>query len=227
MRRSLLTCVGAWLALMAPAGCGSSASGGGIASRAPETILRQSLAAANSLNSVHATGAITSGGQHIRLDMTLVNGVGGKGQITLNGSTFRLVGINRYAYLQAPPSVWQKAGAPASAAKLLQGKWLRAPATGQFDAVAKLTDIHQLFNQLLTQHGQHLKNAGTTTVAGRKVVAVVARNGRLYVATRGKPYPIRLTNTGSSAGQLDFDRFDQPVTLAAPTNTVDLPQVSG
>lgn len=151
--------------------------------------------------------------------------MGGKGQITLNGLTFQLVGINHYAYLQAPPAVWQKAGAPASAARLLQGKWLRTPATGQFASIAKLTDIHQLFNQLLTQKGQHLKTGPTSTVAGHKVVAVDGGNGRLYVATSGTPYPVRLVKTGSDAGRLDFDRFNQSVTVSAPSNTINLPQV--
>ncbi len=202
-------------------------SSSGIASQPPETIVKNSLAAANSLKSVHASGTIESGGQHIALDMTLVGGVGGKGKITLGGLTFQLVGIKNFAYMQAPPEVWQKAGAPASAAQLLQGKWLRTPASGQFASIAKLTDIHQLFNQLLSERGQHLKNGGTSTVAGQKVVAVLGGNGRLYVATSGKPYPIRLVKTGSDAGRLDFDHFNQSVTLTAPTNTIDLPQVSG
>jgi hypothetical protein len=225
MRKRLLTCLGGWLVVAALAGCGGSSSSGGIASEQPKTILKDSLAAANSLKSVHASGTIESGGQHIALDMTLVGGVGGKGTISLNGLTFQLVGIKNFAYMQAPPSVWQKAGAPASAAQLLQGKWLKTPATGQFGSIAKLTDIHQLFNQLLTQHGQTLKKGGTTTVAGQKVVTVISGKGRLYVATSGKPYPIRLIKTGSDAGQLTFDRFNQTTKLTAPTNTIDLPSV--
>jgi hypothetical protein len=44
--------------------------------------------------------------------------------------SFQLVGINHYAYMQATPSVWRRAGAPAAAAQRLKGKWLRTPATG-------------------------------------------------------------------------------------------------
>jgi hypothetical protein len=225
MRTHLLTWLVGWSIVAALAGCGSSSSSSGIASQPPKTILKNSLAAANSLKSVHASGTIDSGGQHIGLDMTLVGGVGGKGTISLNGLTFQLISVKNFAYMQAPPSVWQKAGAPASAAQLLQGKWLKTPATGQFASIAKLTDIHQLFNQLLTQRGQSLKNGGTSTVAGQKVVAVVSGKGRLYVARTGKPYPIRLIKTGSDAGQLTFDRFNQSTALAAPTNTIDLPSV--
>jgi hypothetical protein len=129
--------------------------------------------------------------------------------------------------MQAPPAVWQKAGAPASAARLLEGKWLRTPATGQFASIASLTDIHTLFGQLLAQHGKSLKRGAVSTVAGRKVVAVSGGQGILYVAATGKPYPVELFKGGSDGGRIDFDRFNQAVKLSAPTNTINLPQVSG
>jgi hypothetical protein len=227
MRTRLFSCLAGGAVLAVLAGCGGSSSGGGIASEAPQKILNDSLTAANGLKSVHAAGTINSGGQHIAIDMQLVGGVGGRGKISLNGLSFQLVGINHYAYMQAPPAVWQQAGAPAAAAKLLQGKWLRTPATGQFASIARLTDIHQLFGQLLTQHGQKLKTGGVSTVAGRKVVAVNSGQGTLYVAATGKPYPVELFKGGSNGGRLDFDRFNQAVALSAPTKTVDLGNVSG
>jgi hypothetical protein len=221
----MLTCLAGWAVLVALAGCGGSSSGGGIASQSPQMILNDSLAAAKGLKSVHAAGTVNSGGQHISLDIHLVGGQGGRGQITLGGLSFSLVGLNHYAYMQAPPAVWEKAGAPASAAQKLQGKWLRTPATGQFASIASLTDIHALFTQLLTQHGKKLKTGGVSTVAGRKVVAVNSDQGTLYVAATGKPYPVELVKPGSNGGRIDFNRFNEPVTLSAPTNTVDLPSV--
>jgi hypothetical protein len=211
--------------LVALAGCGGSSSDSGVASESPQKILSDSLAAAKGLKSVHAAGTVNSSGQHILLDMQLVGGKGGQGQITLNGLSFKLVGLNHYAYMQAPPAVWEKAGAPASAAQQLQGKWLRTPATGQFASIASLTDINTLFTQLLTQHGKHLKTGGTSTVAGHKVVAVKSDQGTLYVAATGKPYPVEIVKPGSDGGRIDFDRFNQAVTLTAPTNTVNLPSV--
>jgi hypothetical protein len=225
MRVRMLTCLAGLAVLLAVAGCGGSSSGSGIASESPQKILNESLTAAKGLKSVHAAGTVNSGGQHITLDIQLVGGQGGRGQITLGGLSFSLVGLNHYAYMQAPPAVWEKAGAPASAAQKLQGKWLRTPATGQFASIASLTDIHALFTQLLTQHGKKLKTGGESTVAGRKVVAVNSDQGTLYVAATGKPYPVELIKPGSNGGRIDFDRFNEPVTLSAPTNTVDLPSV--
>jgi hypothetical protein len=225
MRVRMLPCLAACAVLVTLAGCGGSSSGSGIASEPPQKILGDSLAAAKGLKSVHAAGTVNSAGQHIKLDIQLVGGKGGRGQITLGGLSFSLVGLNHYAYMQAPPAVWEKAGAPASAAQKLQGKWLRTPATGQFGSIASLTDINALFTQLLTQHGKKLKTGGVSTLAGRKVVAVKSDQGTLYVAATGKPYPVELVKPGSNGGRIDFDRFNEPVTLSAPTNTVDLPAV--
>jgi hypothetical protein len=228
MRVRLFTCLASLAVLVVLAGCGgSSSSDSGVASEAPQKILNDSVAAANGLKSVHAAGTINSGGQRILIDIQLFGGVGGQGQISLGGLAFKLVGLNKYAYMQAPPAVWEKAGAPAAAAQQLQGKWLRTPATGQFASIASLTNIHTLFNQLLAQHGKKLKKGGVSTVAGQKVVAVTGGDGTLYVAATGKPYPVELFKSGSDGGKIDFDRFNQSVKLSAPTNTVDLPSVSG
>jgi hypothetical protein len=226
MRVRVFTCLAGLAALAGIAGCGgssSASSGNGISSEAPQTIVNDSLAAANGLKSVHAAGTINSGGQQVGIDLQLVGGVGGSGQITMGGLSFKLVGINHYAYLQAPPSVWQKAGAPAATAQQLQDKWLRTPATGQFASVAKLTDIHQLFTQLLSQHGKTLKKGGESTLAGHKVVAVTDDGrGTLYVAATGKPYPVELVKGGSDGGKIDFDHFNAAVKLSAPSNTINL-----
>ena len=188
--------------------------------------MKSAVAAADSLKSVHAAGAVVSGGKHIALDLHLVDGVGGRGRITLNGLTFQLVGLGRYAYMQAPPQVWQKAGAPAAAARLLQGRWLRSRTTGQFASIAQLTDIHRLFAQLLTPHGT-LGTGAVRTVAGRKVVAVTSGHGTLYVATTGKPYPIALSQSGSDGGRITFDRFNEAFSVTAPANTINLPGAGG
>jgi hypothetical protein len=226
--RRLFCCLTAGLLVVAVVGCGSSSSSSssGIAAQPPQKILNSTVAAADSLKSVHAAGSIVSNGQHISLDIHLLNGVGGSGRITLNGLTFQLVGLHKYAYMKAPAEVWQKAGAPASAAKLLDGKWLRTPASGQFASIAQLTDIHQLFGQLLRPHGK-LKTGSESTVAGRKVVAVNSGEGTLYVATEGKPYPVELVKPGSEGGKLTFDGFNEAINVSAPANTIDLSKAGG
>ena len=83
--------------------------------------------------------------------------------------------------------------------------------------------MQKLFSQLLSSHGK-LAKGKTTTVRGQQVVAVndTTNGGTLYVATTGKPYPIEISKTGSTGGQLVFDHFNQPVTLTAPAGAIDI-----
>jgi hypothetical protein len=58
------------------------------------------------------------------------------------------------------------------------------------------------------------------------VIAVndVTKGGTLYVATTGKPYPVEIVKTGSQPGRVDFDHFNESVTLTAPSNAIDIAQ---
>ena len=43
--------------------------------------------------------------------------------------------------------------------------------------------------------------------------------------TTGQPYPVRLSKSGSSGGELTFDRFNESVTLTPPANAIDVSQL--
>ena len=129
-------------------------------------------------------------------------------------------------YIKGSPALYGRVGGPA-AAQLLRGKWLKAPATsGNLASIASLTDLRQLVDTTLASHGT-LAKGGTTTVGGQKVVAVTdtSKGGTLYIATTGQPYPIEIMKAGASGGKITFDRWNEPVSLAAPSNAIDLAQL--
>ncbi len=174
------------------------------------------------MTSVHVSGKVLSSGQNVALDLNLLNGKGGTGSMSQNGLGFKIVAIGPEVYINGSSAFWTKFGGSASA-QLLSGKWLKAPASGQLSSLATLTNVQKLFSQLLSSHGK-LAEGKTTTVEGHEVVAVndTTNGGTLYVATTGKPYPIEISKTGSSGGQLVFDHFNQPVSLTAPANAIDI-----
>jgi hypothetical protein len=49
-----------------------------------------------------------------------------------------------------------------------------------------------------------------------------SEDGTLYVATTGPPYPIRIQNSGSRGGELNFGDFDATVALTPPKSSVDI-----
>jgi hypothetical protein len=207
------------------AACGGGASDNGVASKSADGIVSAATGAISGVKSVHVSGSIVSGSSPITLDLNLVSGTGGQGTMSENGLSFRIVALNQTVYINGSPAFWRHFGG-AAAAQLFNGKWLKAPESGQFASFASLTNLQQLLSSLLASHGP-LAKGGTTTVNGQKVVAVndTAKGGTLYVATTGKPYPIEIKKAGAQGGHLSFDRFDQSVPLSPPANAIDVSQL--
>lgn len=204
----------------------SSSSGNGVASKTPSQILAAAKAAADSASSVHVSGSIVSGNSPITLNLELLAGKGGRGQISENGLSFNLIQVDGTAYISGSPAFYSHFGGPA-AAQLLEGKWLKAPSSnGDFSTLGSLTNLSQLLDTALEDHGKLAKGV-LTTVDGQKVLSVtdVSHGGTLFVATTGKPYPIEITKSGKAGGKILFDRWNAPVALAAPKNSIDLAQL--
>jgi hypothetical protein len=220
--RHVTSAVSALLIATAIAACGGGSSDNGVASKSPDQIVSSVKSAVAGVNSVHVSGSVTSSGVPITLNLNLVSGKGGQGTMSQNGLSFQIVALGQDVYINASPAFWEHY-AGKTAAQLLNGKWLKAPASGQFSSLASLTNLQVFFNKLLANHGT-LAKGGTSTVDGQKVVAVndTTNGGTLYVATSGKPYPIEIVKTGSQGGQISFDRFNQSFTITAPANAIDI-----
>jgi hypothetical protein len=220
------------VALLAGCGGGSSSSSSassdnGVAGKSPADILTATKVAADGANSVHVSGSIVSDGSPITLDMNLLAGKGGRGKLSESGLAFELIAVGKTVYIKGSPAFYKHIGGNA-AAQLLQGKWLKAPAnSSDFASLGQLTDLRQLVDQTLANHGKTLTNIGTSTIAGQKVVGITdkSKGGTLYVATTGQPYPIQISKGGSGGGKITFDRWNTAVTLAAPANAIDVAQL--
>jgi hypothetical protein len=224
-RTILSSCLVLVLSLVALAGCGSSSSGNGIASKSAEEILKESKAAAASASTVHVSGSVNSAGSPVTLDLKLAAGKGGTGEISLNGLSFKLILVGQTAYMSGSSAFYNHIGGSA-AAQLLAGKWLKvSAASGEFAAFGQLADMTKLLDSTLTSQGTLTKGA-TRTVNGQQAIAITdAKGGILYVATTGKPYPVEITKTGSESGKITFEDWNQPVDVAAPANSIDLAEL--
>jgi hypothetical protein len=201
------------------------ASGGGLASESPKQIIAAAQAAVVGVQTVHVAGTISSGGTRITLDLDLANGKGGKGSMSENGLSFKIVELGKKVYISAGTAFWNHFGGKA-VARLLAGKWLVAPATtGPLSSFASLTNVRTLFSGMLSSHGA-LAKAGTSTIDGEQVIAVkdTTQGGTLYVAATGAPYPIAIVKSGTDSGRVDFSRFNAPVAITAPAHAIELSQ---
>jgi hypothetical protein len=221
---SLLSSIGALaLAFATLTGCGSSARTNGITAKQPSEALAAAKAAAYTASSVHVSGSAVVGGSPITLDLDLLASEGGRGKVSENGLTLEVVHVGNTVYIKGSPAFYKRVGG-AAAAQLLQGRWLKGPATvGSFASLASLTDLHQLVNTSLAIRGTPTRG-GTVTVGKQKAIGVTnaAKGGTLYIATSGPPYPVAITQNGTSSGRIVLDRWNEPVALAAPANALDI-----
>ena len=205
------------------AGCGGSGSkSNGEAKKAASQVLADALAAAQGASGVHVSGSIVSGGEPLTLNLALDKGTGGSGTMSESGLSFQLIRVGGKAYIKGSDAFYKKF-AGAGVAQLLHGKWLEGSATtGNLAALTSLTDISKLFNGALASHGT-LSNGGETTYKGQKVVAIkdTTKDGILYVAATGTPYPVAIVGANKS-GAIVFDNWGKTVTITAPKNAVDL-----
>ena len=212
----------ALLALLTGCG-GSSSSGNGIASKSPQQILEATKTAAKSAASVHISGSIVDEGKPISLNMELLAGKGGKGQISQEGFSIQLIQTGGAVYINGSSAFYKHVGG-GEAARLVQGRWLKAPAnSGELASLASLTDLSKLIDTALASHGT-LAKGSTSTIQGQPAIGVkdTSKGGILYVATSGKPYPLEITKEGKESGKVVLDRWDKPVTLTAPAGAIDI-----
>ena len=223
--RVLIGCALVAIAALVVTACGSSHRAGAIAGRSPDVIVARATEAIDAVHTVRVSGVISDGSSKhpIRLDLQLVNGRGATGSMSENGASFRLITVGGESYVNGSPEFWRQFGGSAVAAQL-QGKWLRASASdGDFASLASLTQVHKLLAALLSGHGPLVRGA-VSTLAGHRVIALhdTSEHGTLYVATTGAPYPIRIEDSGSRGGELNFGDFDAAVALTPPKSSVDI-----
>jgi hypothetical protein len=223
MRLHFASFFGLLLAAALLGGCGGSSAGNGIASRTPTQILAVAKLVAEGAATVHIAGSIVSEGKPLSLNMELLREHGGHGRIAVEGLSIDLIRVDRIVYINGSAAFYRHV-AGATAARLLQGKWLKAPASsGNFASFTSLTDLGKLIDTTLAAHGT-LARGATSTVNGQKAVAVndVSEGGTLYVAATGSPYPIEIVKPGRGGGRIVFDRWNKPVVVSAPLNAINI-----
>jgi hypothetical protein len=80
------------------------------------------------------------------------------------------------------------------------------------------------FVQLLSRPGDQRKaTLENVDLAGRPALLVhTAAKRKIYLARTGKPYPLRIEEPGVTGRTVTFMEFNDPVTVSAPADYVDL-----
>jgi hypothetical protein len=201
------------------AGCATTtppapaATDNGVSALTAQEILDKAQEALAAAKSFHVKGGATESGKALAIDMTLA-GADFKGTITVDGQAIELIKIGTDLYMKAPDEFWKgqlPAGQSDAILLLLKGKYVKVSATAPgFSEMANLADPKGFLDPSGT-----VTKGSPKDINGQPTIALTDTDGSLYVATTGKPYPIRIE--GSEAGQsLDFSDFDATVKIEAP-----------
>jgi hypothetical protein len=206
-------------------GCGSSDNG--VASKSASEILAASIAAAKSASSVRLT--------------TSSSGLGTT-KLTLNASLAREKGQARLSFLgivveaiRLDDTLYIKGNAASDArlesvmgVKIPPGTWLKGPSSGVLAQVGSFADMTKELPLILSR-GSGLSKGATAKFDGQSAIALKETaklyTGTLYVATTGEPYPIKLIKHGRETGQTTFSGWNDPVSVSAPANAVEISQL--
>ncbi|GAA4559181.1 hypothetical protein [Planotetraspora kaengkrachanensis] len=236
-RRSLLAAASGALALGLLTGCGgtdtaapatattpataaaspaASPTSTGLAALSGAEVIKQAHEASTSAKSVHLRGAFSDDDGTYELDTTMVRGKGGAGRITLDGQSVELTVIGKSAYMKGDKAFWA-AAAGADAASMLAGKYVKMPSTEKgFGDLAALVEFDKMYGEMFSDTGD-VKVTEPTEINGVPAITLHADDGsKIYVATEGKPYILRVSSPDDDSQYLDFLDYDKAVTLKTP-----------
>ena len=222
--KMLTFCAAGGAAVVAVAGCGSSAPSTSGSTTQPsaaqlQSSMKQSVQHASS---VHVAGHGTSNGVPVTLDMNLTRSGDVSGTVTENGAPFQIIAVNGKVYGKVTKAFLQQEKAPAAACSLICGKWLQLPSAQgkQLTEVAGGLNLKNLTGEL--NQAPKLTKSGTTTVAGQPAYVLKDTKGTtVAVQTTPSHYPLRLTSAGAAKQQLTFSKWNSaPQPVAPPKSQV-------
>jgi len=209
------------------AGCGSGASGNGVAAKSASQIYNEAKAATSGASSVRYSGQLQNSGKTISLDIVAAGRRGG-GTITVQGATLNVVTSGTSLFLKASAAAWEKLGAPAAAAGLVANKWLQTTTSNKsFGSFANFTNQSKLVGSISAKHTP--TKGKQTTVGGLSAITLVDKgNGTLFVATTGKPYILEIKSTQTNdSGTITFSDYNAAKPPAVPSNAVNINSLTG
>ncbi len=225
-------------------GCGGSTDS--LASKSATEILAASRTAAREASAVHVKSQIfyttaikrskAKGKPKIEtklvpisMDELQLTSGGGHARVVFFGSEIEAIRVGKTLYVKGGPRFYRSLARRAGV-HLAPGTWLKAPANGsQLIDFAALTEAGGELTLLLRDPTLSLTKGHTITIDGQEAIELKERGklytGAIYIATTGKPYPIEILKRGEETGHTTFTAWNQPVTLSAPSDAVELSQL--
>ena len=219
--------LGVAVAVALVAGCGTNRDAGstpapaptdnGVAAMSATEILERALQSTREAVTFRMKGGTTNNDTKIDLDL-MFRGEDVIGKVTVDDAGLELIKVGTLVYVKPDEAALKMISkGDDSIATLFRGKWLKGSADrGNLASFAKFADL----DQVLKPTGE-LSKGETKDVNGTPAIALVDKSvegGKLYIATVGPPYPLRIEGD-SGQGAIDFSEFGAEVDIKAPPST--------
>jgi hypothetical protein len=175
------------------------------APRPPATaaLLKDMAAAMRDASSVHVSGTVDQDHQTQNLDLSMTRSGEVSGLIGQNSTQITVLVTGGQAYLQINPSLLRLGHLPASACKQFCGKYVRTSAT-QTPGLSGLdmsTFISQIAQSITKTPAAKVSFGGTIAFGTSPawVLQEAQQQGTAFVAARGQPYLLQLSQPGQGA----------------------------
>ncbi|MGW6913228.1 hypothetical protein ACWGB8_05305 [Kitasatospora sp. NPDC054939] len=198
-----------------------------------EEIEKKAKDAMAAATSVHIKGQAAMDTGSMKIDLILDT----KGQCTGTMAmgavgSFEIISDGTKAWLKPDAAFWKSQAGPGGdkAAELFKGRYLTGDMSDrEMKQMASFCNLAVFTKDLTDADGGKVTKGSAGTVNGLKTFSLnsVNKDGEkslVHIATEGKPYPVRVENTGSEPGTIDFTDYDKPVQVTPPPadNVIDM-----
>lgn len=201
----------------APASASASPSvhGNGVAKLRGTEILKQAAKVSATARSVRIRGKISEEGDVIALNLRIAGPKAAAGTMIMNGQRMGLIRLGPVAYIKGDARFWNAAGGP-NAVTMFSGKYLKTAANDKdFKDLMSLTIASKVFAELTKPEGEVTKGAAARVNGLPAITLLDGTGGKLYVATVGRPYVLRISD---GKNKLDFFDYNKTMTIRPPAS---------
>jgi hypothetical protein len=195
----------------------AATSGSPLSGLSADQIANKAVADLKAASTVHVTGSVTSSGETVNLDLTLVRAQGCTGSMAVAGTgSFQLTAIGNQVWIKPDQQFWKKEGATAAVLNVVSGKYMKVKATSQLGSLSGFCQPSQLAGNFGGPSSGLVKGT-TTTISGQQALQIKqpGESASLYVSDNATPQILRLA--GGSHGTIDFSDYNKSVTLTPPS----------
>jgi hypothetical protein len=214
-------------AAIGTAGCSESESSDQpFKGQSADQVAAKAVTATRNASSLRMAGKVSADGQPLTVDFHVDTQKNCKGRMAMEQGSADVIHAGQATYIKGDKDFWANAAKNSTPrqkqAQALSGRWVKVPVgdastTGLCDKQGFLADMD---SDRAERKG--MTKGDVTTVNGQKAITLRKKKGSgetitMYVATEGKPYLLKLAQSGGkSPGTVVFSDYEKPVKATPP-----------